>query len=113
VCWPRLARVSRLRCCYSSGSEVAFGDWRVCDPGSKELREGRTVNLLLRVSLCGVLGIVVSACSPAASSTAPPQVSTTTVQRGQIQRLISSSGNVRAKAQIAVQPQASGRVQEV
>ena len=64
--------------------------------------------------------LLITACSPLASvepgsaraATAIP-VRTAAVQRGPIQQMVSTSGEVRARGQVSVLPKAAGRVQNV
>jgi hypothetical protein len=57
--------------------------------------------------------LVAAACGPHSSTAAVPSVTSTTVRRGSMREVISSTGEVRAAAQVSVQPEASGRVQQV
>src|SRR5260370_780286 len=74
------------------------------------LERVRQAALLCASAVCAV---VPAACSATSTSSAPPKVPIVAVQRASVQQLISSTGEVRAPAQIAVQPQATGRVQQV
>jgi HlyD family secretion protein len=61
--------------------------------------------------------MLVTACGPGGplrpASNATPLVPAAAVQRGSIQQSINTSAEVRAKAQITVQPQASGQLRQV